>query len=93
MLNTQHLEETIIAIHNQAHRSCESYREEYFAERIDQELVKLPHDERDEFMRLALMHGYKTPAERSQSYRPEEDGFSDDFYDDMFPLEDDDWLH
>ena len=93
MMNTHELEAKIIAIHNQTHRSSEAFMDECFAERIDLELTKLPVDSRDEFMRLALLHGYKTPAERGCNLHPEQDGFSDDFYDDLFPPEDDEWLH
>lgn len=93
MFNTDQLEEMVLTIANQAARSSERIREEYFAETIEQKLQELPNDCRDEFMLLASLHGYKSPAERSCDYSPEADGFNGAFYDDLFPLKDSDWTH
>lgn len=93
MMDTHQLEEMVIAIHNKTTRSSECVIDEYFAESIEQEMEKLPLGSRDEFMRIAIEHGYKTPAERSGGYAPEADGFDEVFYDDLFPLNGNDELH
>lgn len=93
MMDTHQLEEMVIAIHNKTTRSSECVIDEYFAESIEQKMELLPVSSRDEFMRIAIEHGYKTPAERSGGYTPQADGFDEPFYDDMFPLNSSDELH
>lgn len=93
MMDTHQLEELVIAIHNKTARSSEFVIDEYFAESIEQKMEQLPLGSRDEFMRIAIEHGYKTPAERSGGYTPQADGFDEVFYDDLFPLEGNDELH
>jgi len=93
MIETDQLEAMVIAIHNRTCRSSEAFVEEYFAETIEQKLEQLPRDSRDEFMRIAIDHGYKTLAERSGNCTPESVGFDDDYYEDLFLLQGDDTIH
>lgn len=93
MYETHQLESMVAALYNQATRSSESFRDEYFNEIIERNMTLLPTESRDEFMRIAIDHGYEPNAQYSNHYHPEEDGFNNEIYDDMFPLEDDEWLH
>lgn len=91
MLEAHELEEIVITIRNQSHRTSVCVMDEYFAENIEQKMQKLPSDSRDEFMRIAIEHGYKSARERQLNYSPEVDGFDGDLYDDLFPLDEEQW--
>lgn len=91
MIDTQQLEDIVIAIRDKSYRSSACVIDEYYAENIEQKMQKLPIDCRDEFMRIAIDHGYKSARERQVNFSPEEDGFDEGFYDDLFPLSDDEW--
>lgn len=91
MLEAHELEEMVITIRNKSTRTSACVMDEYFAENIEQKMEKLPLNSRDEFMRIAMEHGYKSARERQLNYSPEVDGFDGDFYDDLFPLNEDQW--
>lgn len=91
MLDAHELEEMVIAIRDQSTRTSVSVMEEYFAENIEQKMQQLPLHLRDEFMRIAIEHGYLSASERQVNYSPEADGFDGGFYDDVFPLDKDSW--
>lgn len=93
MIDTQQLEDIVIAIRDKSYRSSACVIDEYFAENIEQKMQKLPSDSRDEFMRIAIDHGYKSPRERQLNFTPQADGFDEGFYDDLFLLSDDEWRH
>lgn len=93
MIDTHQLEEMVIAIRDKSYRSSACVMDEYFAENIEQKLLKLPNNCRDEFMRIAIEHGYKSARERQLNFSPEADGFDGDFYDDLFPHSEDEWRH
>lgn len=93
MYEAHQLEEMVIAIRDQSTRTSVCVMDEYFAENIEQKMLKLPNDCRDEFMRIAIEHGYKSARERQLNYSPEADGFDEGFYDDLFPLSEDEWRH
>lgn len=91
MYEAHDLEEMVITIRNQSSRTSACVMDEYFAENIEQKMQKLPINNRDEFMRIAIEHGYKSARERQLNLAPEADGFDGGFYDDLFPLDKDDW--
>ena len=91
MFEIDELEEMVITIRNKSTRTSAWVIDEYFAENIEQRMEKLPVDSRDEFMRIAIEHGYKSVRERQLDFAPEAEGFDDDFYDDLFPLDKDQW--
>ena len=91
MLEAHDLEDMVIAIRNQSSRTSACVMDEYFAENIEQKMQKLPINNRDEFMRIAIEHGYKSARERQLNLAPEADGFDNDFYDDLFPRGEEDW--
>ncbi len=93
MYEAHQLEEMVLAIRDQSTRTSVCVMDEYFAENIEQKMQKLPSDSRDEFMRIAIEHGYKSVRERQLNFAPQADGFDSDFYDDLFPLSDDEWKH
>ncbi len=93
MIDTHQLEEMVIAIRDKSYRSSACVMDEYFAENIEQKMLKLPNDCRDEFMRIAIEHGYKSARERQVNFAPQADGFDEGFYDDLFPLSEDEWRH
>ena len=93
MLEAHKLEDIVIAIRNQSNRASVCAMEEYFAENIDQRMQQLPMDSRDEFMRIAIEHGYQSSSERQLNYSPEADGFDGGFYDDLFGIDSSDQLH
>ncbi|MFL0809103.1 MAG: hypothetical protein K6L76_01690 [Agarilytica sp.] len=93
MYEAHQLEEMVIAIRDQSTRTSVCVMDEYFAENIDQKMQKLPSDCRDEFMRIAIEHGYQSASERRLNFAPEADGFDGDFYDDLFGIDSTDELH
>ncbi len=93
MYEAHDLEEMVIAIRNQSSRTSACVMDEYFAENIEQKMQKLPMNNRDEFMRIAIEHGYKSARERQLNLAPEADGFDGDYYDDLFDIDCSDELH
>lgn len=91
MLEAHELEEIVITIRNKSTRTSACVMDECFAEHIEQRMQKLPINSRDAFMRIAIEHGYKSARERQLNYAHEAEGFDGDFYDDLFPLNEDQW--
>lgn len=85
--NSDGIDTLITRIRDRVELQSEQFLDERFAEEIDRLLPEIPHHLRDEFMLIALSHGYRSPAERAADIWQETDGFDASYYDGLFPFE------
>ncbi|MCU7806618.1 MAG: hypothetical protein KZQ73_01925 [Candidatus Thiodiazotropha sp. (ex Semelilucina semeliformis)] len=93
MLDATELEDIVISLHEKTQLSAEQLKGQLFVEEIDKTLARIPPEYRDEFMQIAAHYGYQPYESRELSFGPESMAFDDEFYDDLFPLQDDNRLH